>query len=289
MNLVIPTYEKHFQYNVNFIKTFNKYCLDKDDVNIYFILDSHNIGLFAEKMQDFKSNNIKIVSLGTLRDLLIGDEKESWVNGNKFGHQSVKKLLASLLIKDDYLVLDSENLCLKDFYMKDIFKSLKDKPLLSTINLYQDTQLKVQENCATILTFLTDKWYFIKSYWFYEYHIVKEMIDYLREDRNDLFTYLKNQVIFEYQLYCQYAEQHELKEIIEVEELLTFDINKLLYEKKCNFEHICSAINYENIDWYCELLKKLDERIVRLHWMDEKHKDYIIKNTNVCIGTFHWD
>ena len=115
------------------------------------------------------------------------------------------------------------------------------------------------------------------------------MITYLREGRDNIFTYLKNQVIFEYQLYCQFAEQHELKEIIEVEELLTFDINKLLYEKKCNFEHICSAINDDNIDWYCELLNKLDERIVRLHWMDEKHKDYIINNTNVCIGTFHWD
>jgi len=51
------------------------------------------------------------------------------------------------------------------------------------------------------------------------------------------------------------------------------------YNKHYNY----NVLNYINV------LNELNEKIIRLHWTSEEIKNNIITNSNVCIGTFHWD
>jgi len=56
-----------------------------------------------------------------------------------------------------------------------------------------------------------------------------------------------------------------------------------------NYEYIITTINSDNVLNYINVLNELNEKIIRLHWTSEEIKNNIITNSNVCIGTFHWD
>lgn len=289
MNIVIPSYEKHFTYNKNFLESFNKYCIDKEKVKIYFIIDDYNISLFNDLKK--YGDNVNIINfMDLIKFVDSGTYDIRYLS--KYPRLACKKLFAGFLFKEDYIVMDSENLCLKDFYMKDIFNNIKDKPIIYTKNITQPIQINVKNNCSNILEEKSDNWYFLKSYWFFEYEIISNMINELKLKHTYVFNLLKNLTFFEYQLYGQYIEKYKLKNILEIETILNNNIINNLNNSplgKANYEHICCIMNNETVDDYCKLLNDNDERIIRLHWMDEKYKNYIIENTNVCIGTFHWD
>ena len=44
MNIVIPTYNRHYEYNVNFLTSFNKFCLDKENVKNK-IIENTNVSI----------------------------------------------------------------------------------------------------------------------------------------------------------------------------------------------------------------------------------------------------
>lgn len=295
MNIVIPTYSKHHQYNINFLTSFNKFCLDKNEVKINFIVNSNEFSTFNDLKESFKSLNVNIVKMS---DLLFNVDKKLYTDYqhqflSKYPLQSIKKLFAYTCVDTDFIVLDSENLCLKEFYLKDIFINLKDKPILYCNNVYQDIQKDVIRT-SNYLMQLNDnnKWFFLKSYWFYEIEHVQNLINELKQlHKNDATLILNNKLFFEYQLYCTYLIKHNLKEFICIDELLKigFDFQKILDEKESNFEHIIGILDNENYNHYIKLITDLDERIIRLHWVEDAIKDKIINNSKVSIGTFHWD
>jgi hypothetical protein len=53
--------------------------------------------------------------------------------------------------------------------------------------------------------------------------------------------------------------------------------------------YVCRVLNENNVIAYCKFLDETDERITRLHWMPDNIKNIILENSNVCIGTFHFD
>ena len=290
-NIVIPTYEKHFNYNLNFLDSIVKYCKDKEELKIHFILSTSNCERFKKLIESYDSLNINVATLSQLIKNLDEIDVSDNVGGfpNKYIYQSLKKIFAYTITGDDYIVLDSENLCLKPFFIKDVFKGMKDKRLIFSKTYAQPIQKEVVNNCNSILSDSCNKWFFIKSYWFYEKDFVEKMIEDLKERYDkSCYSILKSKKIFEYQLYCQYIVSEGLKETFcadEYDEEYTRELNKSMF----NFEYVCTVLNEENLDRYYKIINENSEKIIRLHWMSEKIKDNLIKNTDICIGTFHWD
>jgi hypothetical protein len=294
MNIVIPTYGKHYAYNVNFLESFDLYCLDKNDVKINFIVNSNEYELFM----NLKNNNINLnIIIIKFSDLLLKIDGENYPDHNEFFNtkyplQSLKKLLAYTCVDTDYVVFDSENLCIKNFYFCDIFKTLKSKPIIYCDKTYCELQKTVIESTNKLLGINSDNWFFVKSYWFFELEHVNNLINYLRENNNSTITLLlKDTIFFEYQLYSGYLFKYKLKEFINSESFTEKEINfeKLLQDTKNNYEYINVVLTMDNVQYYINILNNLDERIFRLHWTDEEIKDKIINDTNIAIGTFHWD
>ena len=294
MNIVIPTYEKHYAYNVNFLESFDLYCLDKNDVKINFIVNSNEYGLFI----NLKNNNINLnINIIKFSDLLLKIDGENYPDHDEFFNtkyplQSLKKLLAYTCVDTDYVVFDSENLCIKNFYFRDIFKTLKSKPIIYCNKTYCELQKTVIESTNKLLDINSDNWFFVKSYWFFELEHVNNLINYLRKNNNSTITLLlKDTIFFEYQLYAGYLFKYKLKEFINSESFTEKETNfeELLQDAKNNYEYINVVLTMDNVQYYINILNNLDERIFRLHWTDEKIKDKIINGTNIAIGTFHWD
>ena len=292
MNIVIPTYNRHYQYNINFLESFRRYCLDKNDVKINFIVASNEYDLFNNLKTMFLDLNVFIIKFS---DLLYNVDGKQYPDDQRFFNtkyplQSLKKLLAFSCVDTNYIVFDSENLCLKPFNFSDIFNTLKNKPILYCDNTYQEIQKNIIDSCNLVNNFNTDKWFFLKSYWFYELEHVKGLINNLKEThKTDIFILLKDVIFFDYQLYCNYLYKNNLKEFLSTDDLIskTYNFKTILDEN--NYEFINSSLTEENVDSFIQILNYLDERIIRLHWLDEILKDKIIEKTNVSIGTFHWD
>jgi hypothetical protein len=297
MNIVIPTYYNHFQYNVNFLHSFDNFCLDKNDVKINFIVNSNEYDIFINLKEDFKQLNINIVKMSDLMFNVDNKHYNDDTNNfpSKYPLQSIKKLFAYTCVDTDFVVFDSENLCLKNFYFKDIFNILKNKPVIYCNNTYQNIQKDVIKTSNDLIQLNNnDKWFFIKSYWFYEIEHVKNLITELKEIHGtDATIILNNKLFFEYQLYCNYLLKHNLKIFICADDFLTNDFNfnfqKILDERESNFEYIIAILNNENYQYYINIINYFDEKIVRLHWVSDEIKNKIIENSGVCIGTFHWD
>jgi hypothetical protein len=292
MNLVIPTHHPHYDYNISFLNSFDNFCLDKSDVKINLIVNNKDF-LFFEKIPIiYPELNISIVSL---RDLILKidgcDSDDESMFETKYPLQSLKKLFSYVVTNDDYIVIDSENLCLRNFKFRDIIENEKRKPIFYTENIFQDLQIKVLNSCNSILNYDTNKWFFLKSYWFYEKKIVSKLIEELKELYGNITLRLKGEIFFEYQLYCGYIVKNNLKENINIdtycEENMFF--SKILVDNTSTFEHVCVQLNNENLPKYLKIIESMGDKIIRLHWMSDEIKNEIINKSNIFIGTFHWD
>ena len=300
MNIVIPTYEHHFRYNFNFLESFDTYCLDKKNVNIYIIGRNASRDYLNTWFKQFSNLNIFVYTLSDLiynvDGITIDDTDDNYFTV-KYQLQSLKKLLAYTVTNGDYIVMDSENLCLKPFYFSDIFSSQKNKKLIYCKRIHTEDNtlgISLMKNSNSMLNTNDSNWYFIKSYWFFEYDYVKLLVDELKKF-GTLYLYLQDKIFFEYQLYCMFLYKNNIKEFEEIDNINNeeYNFNELLKKggrlgPGFDAEYICTVLNIDNVKYYCNILNKMDERIVRLHWMDEITKNYIIENTNICIGTFHF-
>ena len=295
MNIVIPTYNKHYNYNVNFLNSFNEFCLDKNKVTINFIVASNELDLFSGLVNQYAHLNVRIITLKELMFNVDGEyynDNQSFFN-TKYPLQSIKKLFAYTCVDTDYIVFDSENLCLKEFYFEDIFNDLKNKPIIYSDKIHYDLQRNVTSTCNDIFDLTeNNKWFFLKSYWFFERNHVESMITFLKEKYSKNITlFLNNKIFFEYQLYCTFLLINNLKEFVNIDTVIDKEIkfSELLDKENHNYEYIITTINSDNVLNYINILQELNEKIIRLHWASEEIKNNIITNSNVCIGTFHWD
>jgi hypothetical protein len=291
MDIVIPTYEKHKQYNIGFLESIRKYCMDKESVVIHLIVELNTLAIFETIKQEFKDLNVEVHTLESLVENVDGLGIVLKFK-NKYPLQSLKKLYSFSVVNGDYIVMDSENLCVKPFMMADIFLAQKTKPILYCKNCFQPIQTEVIHNSNILCDTNNNSWYFLKSYWFYEKELVGKLIDSLKKKYNNSLTLeLQKITLFEYQLYCTFLRKNNLKEFLCVDDYLNqkCDFQEKLNAISANYEHVMVIINNDNVKTYCDIINHLDEKIIRLHWMTDNIKNKIIDETNVSIGTFHWD
>jgi hypothetical protein len=283
MNIIIPSYEKHIKFNRSFLNSYDTHCLDKDQTKIYFVVDNHNIELF----NDLKSYSF--VEILNYDEIVYSIYKTKVKYIDKYSHQSLKKLLSILYIEKNAIVMDSENICIKNFYMSDIFKNIDNK-IYYTENKTQFIQSNMINDLNNIIDHISNRWYFIKSYWYFDYEICKSLILYLEKKYSNTYEMLSSTIFFEYQLYCQFIEKNNITECIDIDSILDESLSESMKNSRIgntNFEYICSSINDINIDKYCNLLDILGDRITRLHFMADEHIEYISNKTKIYIKTFH--
>jgi len=58
MNIVIPTYNKHYQYNINFLDSFDLYCLDKKNDYVMLIVGEVDCRVHLPKQIQLQSRPI---------------------------------------------------------------------------------------------------------------------------------------------------------------------------------------------------------------------------------------
>lgn len=291
MNIVIPTFEHHFNNNLHFLGSFQLYCKDKDKVSIFFICSQSNIDSFKSIISDFQDINIYVYTLHDLVknvDSIDIDDSISTFN-HKYSYQSLKKLLAYSVVKGDYLVIDSENLCLKDFFFSDVWAKLKKNEFSYTTHIYDELSIKVLKEVNMMLDTDYPYWFFNTSFWFFEYDHVKDLIKYF-SDKGLIFNQFKDAWFFEYQLYCTFLVKMNKKQIYDVYSIANknYNFEKDLIEIQWFWAYVCRALNNNNVMAYCKFLDETDEKITRLHWMPDNIKNTIIENSKICIGTFHF-
>ena len=293
MHLVIPSYEKHIHWNEKFLKSFNKFCADKSDVEITFVCNQSNVDLFKGLTRKFKKLNVRIQTLTHLIQSVdqVYFDDSPFNFPTKYPLQSLKKLFAFSSTNADYLVIDSENVCLKDFYFHEIFERIKNQKIKADSRLVGELQNEVAKNCNELIDFNPKQWLFLDSYWFFEKDFVELLLNELRQINKtpSVHSLLKNRTFFEYQLYASFLIKKSLKQTIDVNEILreSNELRSNLEKSPNNYEYIGATVTKETWSDYISLLNRLNARITRLHWMHPDFAKAIVKNTNVCIGTYH--
>lgn len=283
MNIVIPTYPPHFKYNYKFLDSFEKYCKDKNNAKIYFVIDKKHVNSFK-----YETNNYQILEFENMVKSIEGVNNIDFLFDTKYPHQSIKKLYSSLYLKEDCLVLDSENEFLKNFTIFELENSIVNKHIIYTTKFVSDLANTVKNDCNTVLNFNSKNWYFLRSYWYFRYDICNKLHKYLSNKHKIPFNILKKITFFEYQLYCQFIEKENILPVINCYDLINNNFSKEIENSSTNFEYICSILNDNNISMYQDYLLKNNEQICRLHWMDERYKNQLLLNTNIVLGTFHY-
>jgi hypothetical protein len=158
--------------------------------------------------------------------------------------------------------------------------------------IYDDLSKKVLSEVNTILNTEYPYWFFNTSYWFFEYEHVNSLIQYFIDNGlGFVFDQLKNVWFFEYQLYCVFLLKTNKKQIQSIFTIANknYNFEKDLINIQWFWAYVCRTLNENNVQAYCCFLDETNERITRLHWMPDNIKYKILENSNVCIGTFHWD
>lgn len=297
MNIVIPTHRKDFVWNLNFLKTFSKKCLDYKDVIITFVV--------TDEQESLEFNNMIIkYGLNNLNLSIVNSKLKQITFPHKWTLISLKKMLGVLHANEDSLVFDSEIICINEFYFKSIFDSIRQKDYqYCLLNDPYDTNnydhaLNIAKQSADILNTNNNKWFFQKAYWFFEIKYLLEMLQYIKEV-NKIENYielLQKKIFYDYQIYGNYLFENKIKNfVVSYESMMKSKINlfenwknfkKTQYGKDLMFQYICKSINENCIEEYIEYLKDEDERIVKIHWMPENCKKRLENETSIAFGVF---
>jgi hypothetical protein len=283
--LLIPTYNRHFQYNRNFLQSCDKYCID--NLNITFVITEKERQIFNSVINGYKAQVITLHEL--IKDTLSIDIDEDHLlhKIGKFNFQSLKKIYGAL--KYDYsIVLDSENLCINKFNSNQLIDNIiEDKNIFYSNKMLDSNMVNVTVNASNLLNCTFDKYFFQTSYWLYEKNIVQDLLN-----QHNLYEYfLKTSPNFEAVIYSAFINKNNHKykyNFINTEDIFGKEICDELSSHGFTPEHFCIIAN-KYIDRYCNWINKYHIPVARMHWISEDNVSYIKKQTNIKIGTFHYD
>lgn len=230
--IIIPTYEGHFQYIINFLNSCKNNFLDIDTFDICFILSNLKEEKLLKKQLksypscfNFKFNNIETIlkSYGSKEEIstLLKDV-------GKFSYQTIKKLYGVYHLKyEQSYVMDSESMCVSPFYMNKIFDDYFQNPyvLYFNFNFFKNKNLseglnyKTTQNIALLMGKKTiSDFYFDGFHWFYDKKIIN---DFFNSMGNDLLSIIKkfsktkqtefDKAIFECCLYYAFIKENNIK------------------------------------------------------------------------------
>lgn len=182
--IITPTYEGHFQYIPDYLKSFSINTKDPEQVDFIFVIEKDSlkkfqkiIALFSQKLQIkvllfediLKAFHIQLTPAKLMEEY------------GRFTYQTFKKMYAMLYAEYDYyLVLDSESCLLKPTKISDLFEQFFQRPFIAGSKLDPSKRISKDFNCLKknidlLLGFDMPYWLLENFMWFYDTKILKQL------------------------------------------------------------------------------------------------------------------
>lgn len=291
--IITPTFKGHFEYIKKYLKSFEKYLLDKNFPLCFIIAQSEKKDFEILIAPYKKSLNIVVYFLeDVLKDFNIEETPEELMTlYGRLSFQTIKKIYGALYIAaDQFLFLDSESMLIKPTNMTSLFEEYFKAPkfFISRINnrkrTYNANFTYEFINAITSLMGEKAEYYTTESYeWFYELRILKDSIKKLGEPIDVIRNYnmpdrhpnLEGilEALWYYQ-YILYNNIYNYKIYVTDDELKKF-LGEKYYQFKYSFdsssfwavgilEFITKFINKQNVNGLINLYKKYNFSIARM-------------------------
>ena len=294
--ILTPTYKGHFKYIKNYLKSFNKYVLDKDKIPLFFIISKNENKEFLKIIKPYSNLNLKVIFFeDILHSFGISDSSEFLLEKyGRFSFQSLKKLYGMLYLSDFkyFCVLDSESMWIKPTNMGSLIDIFFKEPFItyscmSEREIYNYWQHQFMNNINLVLQDNNDNYWFIEQ--FYRYWDVDIIRDIVREHGSiyDMVVNIyKNEVqnkqpccgLFESVLYDQYVFRNlpkynytAIDMRVQLKKYLGSKFNQYLndYEEYARggfgiTEHLLMFINKNNVNEFIKMFKELKFNIIRI-------------------------
>lgn len=287
--IITPTFEGHFPFIRNYLKSFDTYVIDKKDIPLFFIINKEEEESFKKIIEPYRTLNIKIVIFDEVLDRfnVFLSPNNLLKKYGKFSFQTLKKFYAMLYVDvEKFLVLDSESMWVRETNMKKLFRDFFSKPKLFCSNIKMDRmssfRLNVQRNIDYLLQSKNNLWFLENFMWYYDRVILKDMFNEIGspieivEKSYQRFPYSHD--VFEILLYQNYLYQNRIKyqyDIINVykkcQTILSkkvwenyyFELTDRLHGDFGILEQTMLLLNKDNVDEFSELFKNLSINIIR--------------------------
>ncbi len=311
--IVTPTFSGHFWAIEEYLASFDKFVIDKENINIYFVISENEKKSFLKIVSFYKDRiNINVLVFeDILKRFSIEDSTNDLLNKyGKFSFQTLKKFYAMLAIPEEkMLVLDSESIWVSKTNMSNLFYDFFKKPFIcfSYLNkryFLSEFFYSVCDNVRYILKNNEDKWFIETFMWFYEKRILKDLfgefgnpIDLVEK----IYQKKKFNIagLFEICLYCSFISKQNIKygyDFIDVCELLSKNMSDNLCGEYIDnfmnifkgesgiFEHALFLVNDNNYEYIKRIFNLRYFKIIRCDInLRQFFAKKIIKESNVKI------
>ncbi|MBR3632272.1 MAG: hypothetical protein IKN49_04360 [Elusimicrobiaceae bacterium] len=303
--IVTPTYAPHFKFVDKYLKSYNRYVQDKEQIEIIFTISKDEKESFSKILEKYSNLNIKIILFEDLlaKYNIVYTPQELLERYKKYSFQTLKKFYTMLDSDADYfLVLDSESMWIRPTVMTELFENYYKHPFLIYSSIRKRpcvdpfTQNVIQ-NVNYLLNKKCDKWFLENFIWFYDkihlkrlfsefgspIQLVKKIYDLQHESSIEAGVF----EIVLYQTYLYHNSSAYKYRVIDADKLLAEHLNKtelefyrkrhdLYFQGNCGLlERIMSLLSKSNYQKLAKLCKSQSFSIIRC----ETHhlEDYLLQ------------
>lgn len=287
--IITPTFRGHFSFITTYLSSFDRYVLDKNEIELYFIINRDELEDFNTIIDKHKSScNIHVLIFDDilLKHGIYLSPQNLLVKYGRFSFQTLKKFYGIIEANSQYsLVLDSESSWVRETRMKELFDNYFNDPVCFCSNIDKDRFSPfcrdVQRNIQFISNSKNNLWFIEDFMWYYDKKILTEMFNEYGnpiEFVDRLLTRGKNEGCFEILLYRNYLYENADKygyKFINVSDVCKNSLSRYIWENYYfelshrlhgNFgvlEQVMMFLNDKNIDEFIKLFNHLGVNIMR--------------------------
>ncbi|PXZ07249.1 hypothetical protein DKK70_05185 [Gilliamella apicola] len=291
--VVTPTFVEHFGFIKNYLKSADKYLIDKSNITFAFIISKIESYEFKKIVKLFPDLNILTLNFeDILEHYNVNKEPEELIHKyGKFSFQTLKKLYAMMYLDaEKFLILDSESMFINPTNLAELFDNYYKNPVLMGSILKNrlktcDLLEAVLKTTDMLTSFKSDKFFLENFMWFYDKQILNDLFNELGSpinliEKNYKFCIRKHlmQAVFEITLYQNYIYKNNDKynyHIINVDEEVEKNLGTEQSEKYVNkfahkrhgggglIEYTSQLLTKRNVAGMSQLFKNLEINIMR--------------------------
>lgn len=187
MNVIItPTYIDHFHFIKTYLRSFDKYVIDKLNTKQYFVINKNEDNEFRKVIAGYDDIKIEVLYFEDLleKNNVKFTPHQLFEKFDKFTYQTLKKLYAILHIPEqECLIIDSESMFINDTIVQELFEKnqLKKSIFFTKLNKRQATAdffYKLVKTHSNILQ-TPDIWFLEHVNWFFEKRVIEDIVTHL--------------------------------------------------------------------------------------------------------------
>lgn len=290
--IITPTYRNHFMFIPAYLDSFCRYVTDKEKVPIYFLVSGDEYYDFCNLIRPHAEGlRVHVLTFEALLEFFgVQDTPDHLLKKfGRFSFQTLKKFYTMLYAKKSrYLVLDSESVWIAPTSMEAEFETYFKAPFVpySPLTLRGEKKLgcNATENVEHLLNHVTDIWCLEGFSWFYERHILEEMLEelggplkavqsvYEFDKKNKRFLGLMEIILYTVYLEKCYGDQYEFVNVydkfqsaLNSKEFHTYiqNIEAFYLGESGVAEHMLQFLSWENWKPLAALYKEKHFNIIR--------------------------